>query len=152
MGYLRTDRRHFAFDPGELSDEQRKALEHILASRDLVMNVSGIAGAGKSLLLKQAVGAAVATGKSVGILSPTDASVKDLRKAGFQARTFQGFQLTPERADVLIIDEASMLSVPQMLWLVKHARENDSRVLLAGDSAQHRSKLCGNRSCNPDIE
>ena len=32
-----------------------------------------------------------------------------------------------------------MLSVPQMLWLVKHARENDSRVLLVGDSAQHRS-------------
>jgi len=40
---------------------------------------------------------------------------------------------------VLVIDEASMLSVPQMLWLVKHARENDSRVLLVGDSAQHRS-------------
>jgi AAA domain-containing protein len=32
-----------------------------------------------------------------------------------------------------------MLSVPQMLWLVKHVRENDFRVLLAGDSAQHRS-------------
>ena len=81
----------------------------------------------------------VSVGKSVAILSPTDASVKDLRKAGFQARTFQGFQLRPERADVLVIDEASMLSVPQMLWLVKHARENDSRVLLIGDSAQHRS-------------
>jgi ATP-dependent exoDNAse (exonuclease V) alpha subunit len=45
----------------------------------------------------------------------------------------------PECADLLVIDEASMLSVPQMLWLVKHARENDSRVLLIGDSAQHRS-------------
>jgi len=32
-----------------------------------------------------------------------------------------------------------MLSVPQMLWLVKYALENKSRVLLAGDSAQHRS-------------
>jgi ATP-dependent exoDNAse (exonuclease V) alpha subunit len=40
---------------------------------------------------------------------------------------------------MLVIDEASMLSVPQMLWLVKHAHENTSRVLLAGDSAQHRS-------------
>ena len=131
--------RDFAFDLGELTDEQRKALEHILASRDLVMDVSGIAGAGKSHLLKQVEGAAVSMGKSVAILSPTDASVKDLRKAGFQARTFQGFQLRPERADLLVIDEASMLSVPQMLWLVKHARENDSRVLLVGDSAQHRS-------------
>jgi ATP-dependent exoDNAse (exonuclease V) alpha subunit len=32
-----------------------------------------------------------------------------------------------------------MLSIPQMLWLVKHARETDSRILLVGDSAQHRS-------------
>ena len=131
--------RAFAFDAEKLTDEQRAAFEHILASRDLVMDVSGIAGAGKSHLLKQVEKATIAVGKTIAILSPTDASVKDLRKAGFQARTFQGFQLRPERADLLVIDEASMLSIPQMLWLVKHARENDSRVLLVGDSAQHRS-------------
>src|ERR1700739_1386894 len=107
--------REFAFEPGKLTDEQRKAFEHILASRDLVMDVSGIAGAGKSHLLKQVKGAAFSMGKSVAILSPTDASVKDLRKAGFQARTFQGFQLRPECVGLLVIDESSMLSVPQML-------------------------------------
>ena len=129
----------FELDLAKLTDEQRMALEHVLASRDLVMDVSGIAGAGKSRLLKQVTAAASSMGKNVAILSPTDASVKDLRKTGFRARTFQGFQLRPERTDVLVIDEASMLSLPQMLWLVKHARENDSRVLLAGESAQHRS-------------
>jgi conjugative relaxase-like TrwC/TraI family protein len=129
----------FELDLAKLTGEQRKALEHILASRDLVMDVSGIAGAGKSHLLRQVAAAASSRGKSVAILSPTDASVKDLRKTGFQARTFQGFQKRPERAQVLVIDEASMLSVPQMLWLVKYARESDSRVLLVGDSAQHRS-------------
>ena len=129
-----------------LTDEQCKALEHIMASRDLVMDVSGIAGAGKSHLLKQ-VERAVSVGRTVAILSPTDASVKDLRKTGFQARTFQGFQLKPVSADVLVVDEASMLSVPQMLWLVKHARENDSRVLLIGDSAQHRSVERGDALC-----
>ncbi len=45
--------RDFGFDLGGLTDEQRRALEHILASTDLVMDVSGIAGAGKSHLLKQ---------------------------------------------------------------------------------------------------
>jgi predicted nucleic acid-binding protein len=49
------------------------------------------------------------------------------------------YLMRPERADLLVIDEASMLSIPQMLWLVKHTRENPSRVLLVGDSAQHRS-------------
>jgi hypothetical protein len=34
------------------------------------------------------------------MLSPTDASVKDLRKTGFQARTFQGFQLQTQRQKV----------------------------------------------------
>jgi ATP-dependent exoDNAse (exonuclease V) alpha subunit len=131
--------RNFAFESGELTHEQRKALSHIVASRDLVMDVSGIAGAGKSLLLKEVQQAAISVDKIVAVLSPTDASVKNLHKAGFRARTFQGFQLRPESADLLVIDEASMLSVPQMLWLVKHARENHSRVLLAGDSAQHRS-------------
>jgi len=104
-----------------------------------MMDISGIAGAGKSHLLMEVERAVVSLGKRVAILSPTDASVKDLRKAGFQARPFQGFQLRPESADLLVIDEASMLSVPQMLWLVKHSRQNDSRLLLAGDSAQHRS-------------
>src|ERR1700746_1554581 len=99
----------------------------------------GFAVAGKSHLLKQVEKATIAVGKTITILSPTDASVKDLRKAGFQARTFQGFQLRPERADLLVIDEASILVVPQILWLVKPARENDSRGLLVGDSAQHRS-------------
>ena len=103
--------RAFELDGAKITDEQRKALEHILGSRDLVMDVSGIAGAGKSHLLKQVAKAALSTGKSVAILSPTDASIKDLRKTGFQARTFQGFQGRPEHADVLVIDEASMLSV-----------------------------------------
>ncbi|MGA8655127.1 MAG: relaxase domain-containing protein [Chthoniobacterales bacterium] len=139
--------RAFELDVAKLTDEQRKALEHILGSRDLVIDVSGIAGAGKSHLLKQVTGAAFSRRKSVAILSPTDASVKDLRKTGFPARTFQGFQGRPEGADLLVIDEASMLSVPQMLWLVKHASENNSRVLLVGDSAQHRSVERGDVRC-----
>jgi hypothetical protein len=61
--------RAFALDPVGVTDEQRKALEHMLASRDLVMDVSGIAGAGKSHLLKQFEGAAVSVGKTVAILS-----------------------------------------------------------------------------------
>ena len=45
------------------------------------MDVSGIAGAGKSHLLKQVEKATIGAGKTIASLSPTDASVKDLRKA-----------------------------------------------------------------------
>jgi hypothetical protein len=69
--------RAFELDLAKLTEEQRKALKHILASRDLVMDVSEIAGAGKSHLLKQVEGAASSMGKSIAILSPTDASVKE---------------------------------------------------------------------------
>jgi conjugative relaxase-like TrwC/TraI family protein len=48
--------RDSAFDPRGLTDEQRRALEHVLASTDLVMDVSGIAGAGK-IASAQACGA-----------------------------------------------------------------------------------------------
>src|SRR6516164_3524159 len=66
--------RPFAFDPAQLTAEQRAALEHTLASKDLVMDVSGIAGAGKSHLLKQVEKATIGAGKTIAILSPTDAS------------------------------------------------------------------------------
>jgi hypothetical protein len=62
----------------------------------------GLLEPGNRICSKQVAGAAFSMGKSIAILSPTDASVKDLCKAGFQARTFQGFQPRPERADVLV--------------------------------------------------
>ena len=65
----------FELDLAKLTAEQRKALEHILASRDLVMDVSGIAGAGKSHLLKQVAAAASSGGKaSLSFLRLTRAS------------------------------------------------------------------------------
>jgi len=39
----------FGFDLRGLTDEQRRALEHILASTDVIMDVSGIAGAGNRI-------------------------------------------------------------------------------------------------------
>ena len=42
-----------ALDSKGLMDEQCAAFEHTLTSRDLVMDISGTAGAGKTHLLKQ---------------------------------------------------------------------------------------------------
>ena len=62
------------FAPKELTDEQRAAFEHTLASKDLVMDVSGIAGAGKSHLLKQVEGGALSWARvSLSFLPPEPA-------------------------------------------------------------------------------
>jgi late competence protein required for DNA uptake (superfamily II DNA/RNA helicase) len=45
-----------AWEPaGEISDEQKAAVEHILQSRDLVTAVRGVAGTGKTTMLREAV-------------------------------------------------------------------------------------------------
>jgi putative protein kinase ArgK-like GTPase of G3E family len=61
------------------------ALEHIMASKDLVMDVSGIAGAGKSHLLKQVEKATIAVGKTIAILSPSAARQAEIvREIGME--------------------------------------------------------------------
>jgi hypothetical protein len=55
----------------ELTDEQKKAVTHILASRDLVTAITGRAGTGKTTMAKEAVKAVqTLSGRSVIVLVP----------------------------------------------------------------------------------
>jgi conjugative relaxase-like TrwC/TraI family protein len=127
------------------SADQAAALRFLLESRDLVMDVSGIAGSGKSTMLKEVVMAIEErTGKSVIILAPTAPATEALREKGFKAETFQNFQdklvlQDAAKGQIICIDEISLVSVPQVLWAVQFARENDNRIITAGDEKQHHS-------------
>jgi hypothetical protein len=128
------------------SEEQSKAVRHVLGSEDFVISFKGPAGAGKTALMTEAVTAIESlSGKRVMILAPSSPSVEVLRAQGFaRANTLQQFELNPElqqavKGQVLWVDEAGFLSVHQMLELQEFAVEHNCRLVLTGDTKQHHS-------------
>jgi conjugative relaxase-like TrwC/TraI family protein len=128
------------------SEEQAAAVEHILCSRDLATEVRGVAGAGKTTMLQEAVRAIVnLSGKDVLVFAPSSPSVEVLKQEGFaQSDTVQKLMRNTLLQDVakgkiLLVDEAGFLSAKQMHWIVKFASENGCRLILSGDTRQHHS-------------
>lgn len=128
-----------------LSDTQQQALAHILASRDAVIAVRGVAGSGKTTMLREAVAAIAAEGKTVYSFAPTTAAADVLRKEGFEsAATLQKLLASKVMQDrmrdqVILVDEAGLVSVRQMKQLTGLARAQNARLILIGDEHQHGS-------------
>ena len=130
----------------ELTDEQKKAVTHVLGSRDLVTAITGRAGTGKTTMAKEAVKAVqTLSGRSVIVLAPSSAAVQTLKDSGFRgADTLANFQdkdylKDRARGQILWIDEAGLLSAKQMRWAIDFASRNACRVILSGDTRQHHS-------------
>lgn len=132
--------------PAGLPDELELAYKACLTSRDRVYSISGIAGAGKSQLLsrlKQKIGDRI----DMIFLAPTNPSTANLREAGLQARTLQGFLAESDRfalpafdrSTLVVLDESSFSSVPDMRRFLELAAARNFRVLLAGDWDQKHS-------------
>ena len=132
------------------SEEQSKAVRHVLGSKDFVISFKGPAGAGKTQLMTEAVTAIEAlSGKRVLVLAPSSASVEVLRAQGFtNAETLQQFQVNSNlqeqiKGQVVWVDEAGFLSVRQMLELQEFALHHNCRLILTGDTKQHHSVQWG---------
>jgi conjugative relaxase-like TrwC/TraI family protein len=132
------------------SEEQSKAVHHVLGSKDFVISFKGPAGAGKTGLMTEAVTAIESlSGKDVMILAPSSPSVEVLRAQGFaRANTLQQFELNTKlqqlvKGQVLWVDEAGFLSVRQMLELQEFAIEHSCRLIVTGDTKQHHSVQWG---------
>jgi predicted ATPase len=129
-----------------LNEGQKKAVEHVLGSRDRVIVIRGAAGVGKTTLLKEAVEAIEQTGTKVLAFAPSaDASREVLRNAGFSeadtvARFLVDENLQRQAAGQLIwIDEAGLLGMKTMAQVFTLAEKLDARVLLSGDRRQQGS-------------
>ncbi len=127
-----------------LNVHQKRAVEHILGSRDRVILVRGSAGVGKTTLMQEAVEAIQAAGTRVLAFAPSaDASRGTLQEAGFhQADTVAMLLKNPavqeQAAGQLIwIDEAGQLGTKTMAELFALAEKIDARILLSGDRYQH---------------
>ena len=134
------------FEPkASLRAEQRHAVETILASQDFAVNLRGAAGTGKTATLQEIDRGLHAAGHEVLAVAPTRSAVQELQKVGFgSAMTISRLlenQTAQEslRGNVLIVDEAGMVSGRQMEGLLDLARREDARILFSGDTRQIQS-------------
>lgn len=133
-----------AFTREWLNDDQRRAVKHVLGSRDRVTLIRGAAGVGKTTMMKEAVEAIEKTGTRVFTFAPSaDASRVTLRSEGFHeadtlARLLVDTQLQQRvHGQVLWIDEAGLIGSRDMARLFDLAKQEDARIVLSGDRRQH---------------
>ena len=130
----------------ELSDhlrpEQRRAVETVLDSRDLAINIRGAAGTGKTATLREIDRGLREAGHEVLAVAPTRSAVDELEKVGFRdAMTVSRLLEDQEsqsrlRWKVLIVDEAGMVSGRQMQSLLHLAEDHSARIVFSGDTRQ----------------
>ncbi len=129
-----------------LNSSQRSAAEEILTSRDRIQGFQGSAGVGKTTALKTVREAAEQRGMIVEGFAPTSRAAHQLRDAGINADTLQGFlarhkQPTPDR-HLYMVDESSLASTKQVRDFLAKLDPGD-RVLLIGDTRQHQGVEAG---------
>jgi ATP-dependent exoDNAse (exonuclease V) alpha subunit len=131
------------FEPSDkLRPEQRHAVEAVLGSRDLAINVRGAAGTGKTATLREIDRGLRDAGHEVLAVAPTRSAVDELEKVGFRdAMTVSRLLEAQEPQDalrgrVLIVDEAGMVSGRQMQSLLHLAEDQGTRIVFSGDTRQ----------------
>ena len=132
-----------------LRPEQRHAVDFVLDSRDLAVNVRGAAGTGKTATLQELRRGLLEGGRQVLATAPTMNAVEELHKVGFGAAITVERLLQDERAraelrnKVVIVDEAGMVSGRQMFELLRLAEQQGARIVFSGDTKQIQSVEAG---------
>nr|WP_210271672.1 Ti-type conjugative transfer relaxase TraA [Rhizobium leguminosarum] len=126
-----------------LDAEQVDAVRHITGDSGIAA-VVGLAGAGKSTLLAAARLAWESEGRRVIGAALAGKAAEGLEdSSGISSRTLAAWELiwangheTLHRGDVMVIDEAGMVSSQQMARMLKIAEEAGAKVVLVGDAMQ----------------
>lgn len=139
---VRTEDRH-----PELSRSQRDAVDDILASRERILGLDGVAGAGKTTTLSVIREAAESEECRVEGLAPTSRASQKLAEAGMKTETLQkhlerGQQPDTAQRRLYVLDESSLASTRQVHEFIARLHPTD-RVLLVGDRRQHEAVEAG---------
>jgi len=137
-----TEQRH-----PELNVGQRQAVDKIFLSREKIVGLDGVAGAGKTTALSVIREGAESEGYKVEGFAPTSRAAQSLGDAGIETMTLQAHLARGHSEDtrelrLYVIDESSLASTKQMHEFVSRLHPND-RVLLVGDTRQHESVEAG---------
>ena len=130
---------------GHLRPEQKAAVLAVLDSRDFASNLRGAAGTGKTATLQELHRGFQEVRRSMVAVAPTASAVEELKNVGFsQAMTIARLLADPQQRNdlngqVLILDEAGMVSSKDMADLIELAKTNGARIVYSGDTAQIKS-------------
>ena len=127
-----------------LSEDQQRAIYHVLRTSDRITGLRGLAGTGKTTALRELVAACKEARVEPLFCAPTAAATDVLRKEGFEAVTLQSLlQSKPGLSEnsLIVLDEAGAVGIDDMKRLFDLAR--DARVVLSGDTGQHASVTRG---------
>jgi len=131
----------------ELNRSQLQAVDEILLSRENIVGLDGIAGAGKTTTLAVIREGAELDGYRVEGFAPTSRAAHKLGEAGIETSTVQKHLARGEQPDtgekrLYVIDESSLACTRQLHEFIERLRPND-RVLLVGDRRQHEAVEAG---------
>ena len=131
----------------ELNASQRRAVDEIFLSREKIVGLDGIAGAGKTTTLSVIREGAKAEGYKVEGFAPTSRASQKLAETGMETSTLQKHLARGQEPDngakcLYVLDESSLASTRQVHEFVNRLHPND-RVLLVGDRRQHEAVEAG---------
>ena len=127
-----------------LSQEQRQAVHHIASATGRIALVEGLAGTGKTQMLKVVRHVYEASGYRVHGCSLSGKAAQNLEEgSGIRAQTLHRLlarldkkQIALDAKDVIVLDEAAMVGSRQMGMLLDHAGRAGAKVIMVGDSKQ----------------
>ena len=139
---IETEQRHPELNAGQL-----QAVDKIFLSREKIVGLDGVAGAGKTTTLTVVREGAEWAGYKVEGFAPTSRAAQTLGDAGIETMTLQAHLTRGQSEDtrelrLYVVDESSLASTKQMHEFVSRLHPND-RVLLVGDTRQHESVEAG---------
>jgi conjugative relaxase-like TrwC/TraI family protein len=131
----------------ELNAGQLQAVDQVFLSREKIVGLDGVAGAGKTTALAVVREGAENAGYRVEGFAPTSRAAQKLGEAGIETKTLQAHLAQGQKVDtgekrLYVVDESSLASTRQMHEFVSRLHPNE-RVLLVGDTRQHESVEAG---------
>ena len=137
--YVQNQIHHYEADNGfKLTNGQRQAVVHILGSKDMILGIQGDAGTGKTTMLDVVRTIANKSDLEVMGLSFTGKAASEIEDASqIQSRTIASLIGSGDtlKSKLVVIDEASMLSIKDIQSLLDRC-DDKTKLVLIGDTKQ----------------
>ncbi|MCE3043700.1 conjugative transfer relaxase/helicase TraI [Legionella sp. 16cNR16C] len=132
--------------PDSLTQGQKDAITLITTTADRFVSIQGLAGVGKTTMMRHVREIATENEFKVLGLAPTHKAVEELNANGIPSQTIDSFLQNETPIDsryVLIVDESSMIDNEKYHALQKKCIETNSRMAFTGDITQLQSLASG---------